>query len=1019
MKFIYKEQQFQTEAAQAVCDVFAGQTRATGDDGLYLIDQGEFYQTVLGDGFDADTKGWRNVPISPALTSEMILHHIQDIQRKYLIEPSTSLDGKYNLTVEMETGTGKTFTYTKTMFELNKRYGWSKFIVVVPSIAIREGVYKSFQSTQDYFADMYGKKLRFFIYNSSQLSKIQDFANGHDIHVMIINAQAFNAKGKDARRIYMELDGFQSRKPIDVIAATHPIVIIDEPQSVEGKQTKEHLKDFHPLFTLRYSATPKERYNLIYRLDALDAYNRKIVKKISVKGISATGSTATESYVYVESINLSKDNPTATISFDVKMKNGVKRKSRIVHERDDLYAYSGELEEYKNNFIIKSINGRDNTVEFVNGLQLVVGEVHGSISEKELRRLQIRETILSHLERERQLYREGIKVLSLFFIDEVSHYRKYDANGQPVNGEFAELFEEEYQDILDHYQGTLDPSDRAYEKYLYSISVKKTHMGYFSIDKKGKLINSKVKNKKERTSDDVDAYDLIMKDKERLLSFNNPVRFIFSHSALREGWDNPNVFQICTLKNSSSETRKRQEVGRGMRLCVDQDGNRMDAERVGEERVQDINTLTVIASESYESFAKGLQSEMAEAVSDRPQEITVDFFENKKITKSDGTIYVIDHHAAGVIYRRMLRENYIDDDGHLTDEYYQAKENHTVQMPEILVGEADALIKLLDTVYSPNANKPENARQNNITVKVQSDKLEQKEFKTLWNRIHEKTVYKVSFDSKQLVNHAVEVLDRTLNVPAARYVVSQGEMEKIDSKDSLLSGTAFREVQNHSSHEIELAASQNIKYDLVGKLVSETGLTRRDMISILQGISKTTFGMFKNNPEAFIIRAAQIINEQKASAVIEHIAYHALEDSYSTDIFFEGEKRGRLDIDAFRAKKSLYSHVVYDSDNEKKFAEKLDTSQEVAVYVKLPSGFFISTPVGKYNPDWAIAFHDGEVKHIYFVAETKGNVSSMELRKIEDAKIKCATEHFKAISNDQVTYSVVDSYQDLMEKVMK
>ena len=1018
MRFIYKEQSFQTEAAQAVCDVFAGQTRAIGDDGLYLIDQGELYQTVLGEGFDTDTKGWRNVPISPALTSEMILHHIQDIQRKYLIEPSTSLVGKYNLTVEMETGTGKTFTYTKTMFELNKRYGWSKFIVVVPSIAIREGVYKSFQSTQDYFADMYGKKLRFFIYNSSQLSKIQDFANGHDIHVMIINSQAFNAKGKDARRIYMELDEFQSRKPIDVIAATHPIVIIDEPQSVEGKKTKEHLKDFHPLFTLRYSATPKERYNLIYRLDALDAYNRKIVKKISVKGISATGSTATESYVYVESINLSKDNPTATISFDVKMKNGVKKKSRIIHYGDNLYEYSGELEEYKDNFIVKSIDGRDNTVEFLNGLKLTVGEVHGSISEKELRRLQIRETILSHLERERQLYREGIKVLSLFFIDEVAHYRKYDENGQPVNGEFADIFEEEYQDILDHYQGTLDPSDRDYETYLYNIPVEQTHTGYFSIDKKGKLINGKI-NKKEQTSDDADAYDLIMKDKERLLSFAEPMRFIFSHSALREGWDNPNVFQICTLKNSSSETRKRQEVGRGMRLCVDQDGNRMDAERVGEERVQDVNTLTVIASESYESFAKGLQSEMAEAVSDRPQVVDQLFFIGKSITLKDGSTHVLNSKEAADIYRVMIQNEYVDSDGHLTEKYLEDKKQHAVKMPESLHGESEALVNLLNRVYNAGEIKPENARSDNVTVKVQADKLEQKEFKTLWNRIHEKTVYEVSFNSKQLIDNAVAALDKSLNVPAVRYVVSQGEMEKIDSKDSLLSGTAFREVQHSSSHEIQLAASRNIKYDLVGKLVSETGLTRRDIISILQKISKTTFDMFKNNPEAFIIRVAQIINEQKANEVIDHITYRALEDSYSTDIFFEGEKRGRLDIDAFRAKKSLYSHVVYDSDNEKKFAEKLDTSQEVAVYVKLPSGFFISTPVGKYNPDWAIAFHDGDVKHIYFVAETKGNVSSLELRKIEDAKTECATKHFAAISNDTVKYSVVDSFQDLMEKVMK
>lgn len=1012
MKFIYKEQQFQTEAAEAVCQVFAGQEASHAEE--YLVDRGV---GDVDDLFNQSGIGFRNPPISYNLTDKVVLSHIRELQNKYLIEPSKDLSGRYNLTIEMETGTGKTFTYTKTMFELNKRYGWSKFIVVVPSIAIREGVYKSFQSTEEYFANLYGKKLRYFIYNSKQLSNLNDFASSRDIHVMIINAQAFNARGKDARRINMKLDDFHSRRPIDVIAATHPILIIDEPQSVEGEQTKKKLKEFDPLFTLRYLATPKERYNLIYRLDAMDAYNRKIVKKIAVKGISATGSTATESYVYLESINLSKDAPTATISFDVKQKTGVKKKSRIVRRGDNLYEYSGGLEEYRNNFIVDDIDGRNNSITFLNGLCLHEEEVHGEISETELRRLQIRETIRSHIEKERELYPRGIKVLSLFFLDEVAHYRVYNGDGEAENGEYAKMFEEEYNDIVDHYEAELG-EDPAYYAYLSRIPTERTHAGYFSIDKKGKMVNSKVQNRKEQTSDDVDAYDLIMKDKERLLSFKEPVRFLFSHSALREGWDNPNVFQICTLKNSASTTRKRQEVGRGMRLCVDQDGNRIDEARVGS-RVQEINKLTIIASESYEAFAKGLQEEIAEAISDRPKVVDQLFFRNQTITLHDGSQHVLTVNEGNAIYNAMVKADYIDDAGHLTETWEKAKASGDVKLPYFLQGESQALIELLAHVYNPASIKPEDGRKNNVLSSIESKKLDSKAFQELWKRINGKSIYKVAFQSSQLVANAIDALDKFLQVPPVRYVVSEGEMGEIDSKDSLLAGMAFGETHHDETHTIRLAASKHIKYDLIGKLVTETGLTRKDIVAILKGISQKTFLMFRNNPEAFILRAAQIINEQKANAVIDDIKYRALTDTYDTDIFFKDQRRGRLGLDAIKAAKSLYNYVIYDSDNEKKFAEKLDTSDSVVVYVKLPSGFFISTPVGKYNPDWAIAFREGDVKHIYFVAETKGSVSSMEIRKIEDTKIRCARRHFRAISHDNYVYDVVDSYQDLIDKVMK
>lgn len=637
MKLQFKHQKFQADAAKAVVDVFAGQPYLTP---TYMMDKGLLKDKHGTTGYDEkyvleDFTGWCNQKIVPELNDRLILEHINAIQRANQIKPSEKLEGRYNLTIEMETGVGKTYTYIKTMYELNRAYGWSKYIVVVPSVAIREGVYKSFQVTQEHFAEEYGKKIRFFIYNSAQLTEIDRFASDNSINVMIINSQAFNAKGKDARRITMKLDEFRSRRPIDIIAKTNPILIIDEPQSVEGKQTKENLKQFNPLMTLRYSATHKSDsiYNMIYRLDAMEAYNKRLVKKIAVKGITESGSTATESYVYLESINLSKAAPTATIQFDVKGATGIRKVTRTVSEGFNLYDNSGDMEEYKNNFVVRRIDGRDDSVEFINGIKIYAGDVIGKVSEDQLRRIQIRETILSHIQRERELFYKGIKVLSLFFIDEVAKYKQYDAAGNPMNGIYADMFEEEYNDIINHLQ--LEFGEDDYLKYLESIPAEKTHAGYFSIDKKGKMIDSKAnekrENSKEKMSNDVDAYDLIMKNKELLLDRNpkkSPVRFIFSHSALREGWDNPNVFQICTLKQSSSEVRKRQEVGRGLRLCVNQDGERMDVNVLGND-VHNVNVLTVIASESYDSFAKGLQSEIAEAVADRPRAVTPELFIGK------------------------------------------------------------------------------------------------------------------------------------------------------------------------------------------------------------------------------------------------------------------------------------------------------------------------------------------------------------------------------------------------------
>lgn len=1015
MRLRFKHQKFQADAAKAVVDVFAGQPYLTPS---YMMDRGNgYYQQTLTD--EEDFTGWSNHKIVPELSDRIILENLQKVQRTNQLKPSEKLEGHFNLTIEMETGVGKTYTYIKTMYELNKHYGWSKFIVVVPSIAIREGVYKSFQVTQEHFAEEYGKKVRFFIYNSAQLTEIDRFASDNSICAMIINSQAFNARGKDARRISMKLDEFRSRRPIDIIAKTNPILIIDEPQSVEGKQTKENLKQFNPLLTLRYSATHKSDsiYNMVYRLDAMEAYNKRLVKKIAVKGIEESGSTATESYVYLEGINLSKAAPTATIQFDFKGASGIRKITRTVSEGYNLYDNSGDMEEYKQGFVVSRIDGRDDSVEFLNDIKIYAGDVIGKVSEDQLRRIQIRETILSHIQRERELFYKGIKVLSLFFIDEVAKYRVYDEAGQATDGIYAQMFVEEYNDIVGHLQIGIGEDD--YIKYLQAIPAEKTHAGYFSIDKKGKMIDSKV-GRKETTTDDVDAYELIMKNKELLLDRDpkrSPVRFIFSHSALREGWDNPNVFQICTLKQSNSEVRKRQEVGRGLRLCVNQDGERMDANVLGED-VQNVNVLTVIASESYDSFAKGLQTEIAEAVADRPRAVTEDLFVGKVIKDDKGNEQVVDQDTARAIHFDLIVNGYIDRKGILTDKYYADKANHEIKVAEEVADSAASIIEIIDTIYDGRSMMPENARSNNVELHVDENKLAMPEFKALWAKINSKSTYVVDFDTEELIRKAIQSLDCKLRVSKIVFKVETGTMETIKSKEALASGTSFVK-EKSASYGSTKTVSTNVKYDLIGKLVEETGLTRKAVIQILKGIQPSVFNQFKDNPEEFIIKAASLINDEKATAIIEHITYDVMDDHYGTDVFTDPTIKGRLGVNAMKAKKHLYDHIVYDSSNEQKFATELDTNTNVAVYVKLPDGFYISTPVGHYNPDWAIAFYKGTVKHIYFVAETKGSMNSMQLRLIEEAKIHCAREHFKAISNGEVVYDVVDSYQSLLELVTR
>lgn len=1014
MKLKFKHQKFQADAAKAVVDVFNGQPYQSGMS--YLIDKG--YTKSRQQELDEDFIGFKNAKI--VLDDNRILENIQTIQRNKLIKPSEQLEGKYNLTVEMETGVGKTYTYIKTMFELHKAYGWSKFIVIVPSIAIREGVYKSFQITQDHFMEEYGEKIRFFIYNSAHLNQIDQFASDNKINVMIINSQAFNAKGKDARRIDMKLDEFRSRRPIDIIAKTNPILIIDEPQSVLGPTTLAAIKKFNPLMTIGYSATHRIPFNMVYRLDAMEAYNKKLVKKIAVKGISVSGQSGTDGYMYLQNINLSKDkSPTATLEFNVKGANGIKKTTRIVNEGFNLYQQSGCLEEYKG-YTVSRIDGRatSNFVELSNGIKIEVGEVLGSkTDENQIRRIQIRETIESHLERERQLFYKGIKVLSLFFIDEVAKYKDYQEADE--KGIYAHMFEDEYKRIVDSYVGEL--GDNEYIKYLKSITPESTHAGYFSIDKRsGHSVNSEIK-RGATSSDDIDAYDLIMKDKERLLDRKEPVRFIFSHSALKEGWDNPNVFQICTLKESSAIVRKRQEIGRGLRLAVNQNGDRMDASLLGED-VHNINILTVIANESYNNFAKALQEELAEVVTDRPKEVNVELFEGKVLISTNGETQTIDRKLAQKLFNNFVRQEYVDDNGCLTEKYYEAKKAGTLKLPDEIKDCNDSVIKIMDTIYDIKGMLPEDARKNNVDIKINAGVLDKKEFLALWNKINIKSIYAVDFDGQELIDKAIQILNSKLEVSKIYVKITEGCMKSIDSKQALIEGNAFETKPNKSKIEVISSEGTNIKYDLVGKLVDETGLTRECIVKILTGIEKCVFDQFKQNPEEFIIKAANLINEQKATLIVQHIAYTKIDGKdgvYSTDIFTEPTLKGKLGVNAITTTKNIYDHLLYDSTGEKDFAQHLEESQDVVVYVKLPKGFYISTPVGKYNPDWAIAFNKEHVRHIYFIAETKGSMQTLELREIEQAKINCARKHFTAISDNDVQYDVVNSYSELITKVMR
>lgn len=1015
MKLKFKEQQYQNDAVNSVINCFLGETKGNRRDLLARYTKVYDEGTLLERKEDVEVISFGNHSIT--LSETDIRNNIRNVQRQNDIN-YTDNAGITDYTIEMETGTGKTFTYIQTMYELNKEYNWSKFIVMVPSIAIREGVEKSFKITEDYFQEKYHKKIRYFVYNSSNssnIANINSYASDDSIWVMIINYQAFNAKSSANRKIYEELDELQSRRPIDVIKSVRPILIIDEPQKF-GDKTESLFSEFKPLFTIRYSATHKKEkeYNKIYRLDAIDAYNQKLVKKINVKGIEVLNNKSENTYLFLDSVDISsKHDPVAKIEIEVKTSTGVTRKLMKIKAGDRLYDKSGELPEYKD-YVVSEIDARYDQYDkvfFTNGEEIAVGQATGDVDAEYITRIQIRETIHSHLEKEKELYKKGIKVLSLFFIDEVAKYKYYE-DGTALKGEYAKMFEEEYIKALSEYRSIVDEN---YLKYLDSFDTGKIHAGYFSIDKKGHAVDPSINDKKEYLSFDEDAYDLIMKDKERLLSLSEPVRFIFSHSALREGWDNPNIFQICTLKHSNSEISKRQEIGRGLRICVNNDGERMDS-TVLESNFHNINTLTVIASESYDSFAKSLQNEIASSLTARPKNFVQENFAGKYLMNELGEKYPFTEMA----YNKMLYFNisagYVDleNDSKLTDKFIEDLENDKLKVMDDLKPFKEEYVALMKKLYLANNTKLVNdERRENIKNLVPNSNFMKKEWQELWNKINYKSVYEVDFDSDELIKKAIDAINVRLNVNKMKVRITEGMQKEEITSVSINTGESMTDGKTKTEIVEDFSPSQ-IEYDLIGEITKSTGLTRKTIVKILMGITPQKFNYFKYLPEEFIRKVSNIINEEKATTVIDGITYHKTDEKFTNDIFTINNVRGELGENAIDVKKSIYDYLVTDSKNEEKFAKKLENG-EVTVYAKLPSGFKIPTPVGNYNPDWAIVLNNPSFKYVYFIAETKGDLSSLQLRDVEKAKIECAKKHFALLSTHDVKYGAVASYQDLID----
>lgn len=976
---------YQKQAISSIVDLFKGQT-STQSNFTVSVGKGQvgIYDSENGIGNMLE------------LGEDEMLKNLQDIQvRNGLPQSKDIRTGKYDFDIDMETGTGKTYVYLRTILEMNEKYGFTKFIIVVPSLAIKEGVYKSLEITKDHFKRVYQNTIyNYFVYDSSKLEQVRSFAVSDNIEIMVINIDAFRKSFTDPEKenkaniIHRPNDKLNGMKPIELIQETMPFVIIDEPQSVVGTaKAKEAIKSLNPLCTFRYSATHVERNNLVYKLDAVDSYDLELVKQIEVAGF-ATKDYHNDAYMKLISVSNKKSAISARVELDTRNKKGVvSRKKVTIKAGDDLYSKSGGRDVYEG-YIVDEIycETENEYVSFSTKEEILrIGNAIGDVDDLAIKEQQIRKTIEEHLDKELVLNHQGIKVLSLFFIDKVANYRYYDKDGNPQKGIYAELFEKHYLDLI---------KKPKYHTLFKDVDVETevgyVHNGYFSVDRKGTL-----KDTSGTTLADEDAYSLIMKDKERLLSFDTKLRFIFSHSALREGWDNPNVFQICTLNETRSEVKKRQEIGRGLRLCVNQDGERQQGFA--------INTLTVMANQSYEDFAAELQKEYEQDDGIKFGIIESHSFANIPIKKPNGDVEHLGQAASDLIYKHFKEKGYIDPNGKVQEALKVAIKKGTVDVPSEYEAIKPAIITLARKVSSSI-----NIKNNSDKQKVELNKQVylDPEFKELWDRIKYQTTYSVDFSSEKLIEECCNEMQRSLSVSSAQLIYTKAGFDI--HAGGIVTEESDRYAVSLDSHK------ENIP-DIIAYLQNQTNLTRKTIVEIL--IRSKTLDLFKKNPQRYMEQVSSIISSKMRLLIVDGIKYTKIGDDkyYAQELFENKELTGYLSKNMIASKKSVYEYVIYDSGNEETFATSFENNKSVKLYAKLPNWFKIPTPLGSYNPDWAVLIERDGVDKLYFVLETKGDIMFDALRPTEDAKIQCGIKHFEALGND-VIFEKADNFEAFMEK---
>jgi len=980
---------YQGQAVSSIIDLFKGQVQSQS---LFTV----FY----GGGEENGQTGMRftrnGIGNKVDLDDDEILTNLQGIQLRNGIKQSQQLVSR-DFDIEMETGTGKTYVYLKSILELHKDYGFTKFIIVVPSIAIKEGVYKSLQITKEHFENLYDNvAYDYFVYDSGKLEQVRSFAVSNNIQIMVINIDAFRksftdpTKENKANIIHRPNDKLNGAKPIDLISETNPFVIIDEPQSVDTTvKSKEAIASLNPLCTFRYSATHVEKHNLIYRLDAVDSFNMGLVKQIEVASFASKDYHNNE-YIKLISVDNKKMPITAKLELDILVKGKVKRKTCTVRDGDDLYEVSNGRDQYNNTIVNEIYCGEGNEyVEFSNlDDVLKKGETVGEIDDLAIKAQQIEKTIEEHLDKELILNPLGIKVLSLFFIDRVANYREYDEDGNPHQGIYAKIFEEKYNKLIKKpkYKNLLGGID-------VDTPVEEVHDGYFSVDKKGKA-----KDTSGNTNDDDTAYNLIMRDKEKLLSFDSKLRFIFSHSALREGWDNPNVFQICTLNESKSEVKKRQEIGRGLRLCVDQDGVRKHG--------NEINTLTVMANESYEDFASKLQKEYEKDGGIRFGIIETHTFANVIVKDTNGEASSLGEEGSKVIYDFFEEKGYIDGSGRVCEELKLDLKNNKLEVPkqyeEIAAGIEAVCRKVSGNLNIKNADDKR-------TIHINKQVFLSPEFKELWDKIKYKTKYSVEFDTDELIQQCKERMITEIKVSSAKLIYTKAKLNVDEG------GVDSTEIEHGT---VNADNTKPMLPDIISYLQNKTNLTRRTIVAILTG-ENNRLDLFEKNPQLFMEGVAEIIKSVMRHMLVDGIKYTKIgdEEYYAQELFESEELTGYLNRNMIESKRSIYDYVVYDSSNEKMFAERFENNKDVKLFAKLPDWFKVSTPLGSYNPDWAVLIDNNGNERLYFVLETKGNTAQEELRIRENDKITCGHKHFEALGSD-VKFEAIDDFNKFIEEAV-